>query len=187
MNMKAKILFFASIFSLVTLLAPLKIHAQQQASGSSASFNDVLSIRVQDQRAKILKAYLVAHNSPLADYSDVFVAQADLYDLDWRFLVAISGVESTFGQQVPGCPNAWGWNIYGGHIYCFNSYDEAIRTISKEMKERYIDNWHATTVDQVGAYYAASPTWSSRVTYFMHDIDRFAATVPTNDPLPISL
>lgn len=184
--MKAKALFFAfSILTTITLLFPFKIQAQEQASGSSATLSSLLITRGNDTRAKILKKYLEQYDSPLADYATVFVSQADLYHLDWRLVAAISGVESTYGKAVP-CTNAWGWNIPDAqHIFCFNSYDEGIRIISRDLRRKYIDTWGANDVWRIGRIYAASPTWAQRVTYFMNDIQDFALS--QNTPLSISL
>ncbi|HEX7042022.1 MAG TPA: hypothetical protein VF189_02130 [Patescibacteria group bacterium] len=184
--MKAKLFIFAFlILSTISLLIPQKTHAQEQASGSSATLSSLLVERGQDHRAEILRKYLEKHDSPLAQYADVFVSQADLYQLDWRFVAAISGVESTFGKAVP-CTNAWGWNIPNKeHIYCFGSYDEGIRTISKTLREKYINEWGEDTIYSIGRSYAASPTWASRVNYFMNDMQDFA--ISQNQPLSISL
>lgn len=183
--MKAKTLLFAfAILTFLTLLNPFKVQAQEQASGSSATLNDILIARGNDHRAEILRKYLEMHDSPLSPYAQTFVAQADLYHLDWKFLVAISGVESTFGKAVP-CTNAWGWGVYGSHTYCFDSYDNAIRTISKDLREKYIDKWGADDVYSIGRMYASSPAWADHVVYFMNDIDSFA--VSQNVPLSISL
>lgn len=132
-----------------------------------------------DSRVKVLRHFLQSFNSPLAPFADTFVKEADENDLDWRFVAAISGVESTFGREIPyNSYNAWGWGIYGNNVIRFNSYDEAIKTISKGLKENYIDAWGANDVYQVGRFYAASPTWSQRVVYFMQKVDEFALNNP---------
>lgn len=113
------------------------------------------------------------------------MAQADMYHIDWRLLVAISGVESTFGKAVP-CTNAWGYNIYGDNMRCFDSYPDAIRIISQDIRFKYMDTWNATDVYSIGHIYAASPTWAHRVTFFMNQIQAFSLR-PENQPLPISL
>lgn len=177
--MKAKIILFALILFSTILTLPQKAQAQTQAAGSSASFSNVLLKRVTDNRAHMLQMYLEAHNSPLAPYADVFVNQADLYHIDWRLVAAISGVESTFGNAVP-CTNAWGWGIYTNHMYCFNSYPEAIQTISHDLRTKYIDQWGATSVWDIGRVYAASPTWAARVLYFMNDIQNYYDQHNTN-------
>lgn len=181
--MKTKIGIFVFTLLLLILSTTTKIQAQEKASGSSATFSTINDQVVVDTRAKVLKAYLDKYNSPLAPFAQDFVTQADAYHLDWKLLVAISGVESTFGKAEP-CINAWGYNIYGDTTRCFESYPDGIKTISQDIRNKYINKWGVTDVNSLGAIYAASPTWSSRVLYFMDQIDAFALA---NQPLPISL
>lgn len=182
--MKTKI-FFVFMLLLITSILPQKIQAQEKASGSSATFQAILASRAADTRVATLQKYLASQDSPLTPYAADFVQQADLYNIDWKLLVAISGVESTFGKAVP-CTNAWGFGIYGDQTLCFNTYDDAIRTISKALRTQYMNQWGATDVYSIGHLYAASPTWADRVTYFMNQIQAFALQ-PENQPLSISL
>lgn len=161
------------------------VYAQKEA-GASAVPASLSTEEQQDYRVKILKEFLDQYNSPFADKAAVFVREADKNNIDWRLLVAISGVESTFGQQIPyNANNAWGWGIYGDNMIRFATWDEAITTISKELRERYINQWGAQDVYQIGKFYAASPTWAQRVDYFMQKIDSFALKNPKH--LSISL
>ena len=155
------------------LLLPKSASAETKIARQSASL--IRQANPEDtRREEVLEGYLKKFNSPLAPHAAVFVKQADIYSLDWRLLVAISGVESTFAMRYPyNSNNAWGWGIYGDNMIVFNSWEEAITTISKELKVRYIDGWKAQDVYQIGRYYAASPTWAQRVAYFMNDIERF--------------
>ncbi|QQG40646.1 MAG: glucosaminidase domain-containing protein [Candidatus Levyibacteriota bacterium] len=159
----------------------------QKSAGSSAVSIVTLPEQEEDARVKILKKYLEKYNSPLVNYASVFVAEADKNNIDYRLLVAISGVESTFGQQIPNNSyNAWGWGIYGDNMIRFSSWNEAIATISGELRQKYINQWGAKDVYQIGRFYAASPTWASRVNYFMEKINAFALKNP-GQSLPISL
>ncbi len=155
------------------LFLPQPVFAETKIARNSASLVRPEN-REETRREVTLQEYLKQYNSPLAPHAAVFVKQADTYSLDWRLLVAISGVESTFAKQYPyDSHNAWGWGIYGDNMIVFQSWEEAIATISKEIRERYIDGWKAQDVYQIGRYYAASPTWAQRVDYFMHDIEAF--------------
>lgn len=169
---------FAVLFAAVT---PSPILAFELKSKTVSARLDGEAIFVSaDHRAKVLKAYLATYNSPLADNAETFVRAADAHELDYRLVAAISGVESTFGKQLPNNSyNAWGWGIYGDNVIRFSSYDEVIKTISKELRERYIDEWKADDVYKIGRYYAASPTWASRVDYFMEDMQKFELSNPT--------
>lgn len=163
------------IFLTTSLIFPQITLAQKAAGSSAISIAQNPEVET-DNRGKILKAYLTSHNSPLTSSSDTFVKTADKYNLDWKLVAAISGVESTFGQQIPhNSYNAWGWGIYGDHRIYFGSWDEGIETISKGLRENYIDKWGADDVYEIGRSYAASPTWAQRVTYFMEKIDTFAS------------
>lgn len=134
-----------------------------------------------DNRAKVLAEFLTQYDSPLAVNASDFVASADKHNLDWRFVAAISGVESTFGKQIPyNSYNAWGWGIYGDNMITFPSYAVAIETISEALRTRYMNKWGATDVYQIGKFYAASPTWAKRVVYFMEKMKAYELQSPEN-------
>lgn len=186
MNVKNFFISFL-LLSLLTIFTPSAL-AEERSSDTSANFQQILQAKGVDVRAKILQGYLEAHNSPMAPYASVFVQSADAYNLDWKLVPAIAGVESTFGQAEPtNCYNGWGYGIYGNNTLCFASYTEAIQTISQALREKYMDTWGATDVYSIGHIYAASPTWATHVTYFMNDIEAYRESVEYNQPLPISL
>lgn len=175
------------LLTLLTLFTPQAL-AEEKFSNSSANFAAILKTKVSDPRVKLISSYLEKYNSPLAPYAGTFVREADRYNIDWRLVVAISGVESTFGKAEPtGCNNGWGYGIYGNNMLCFNSYNDAIHTISQALREKYLDKWGASDVYSIGHLYAASPTWADRVTYFMNDIDAYKSSLDDNKPLSISL
>lgn len=185
--MKVKNLLISFLLlTLLTLFTPTAL-AEEKLSGSSANFAAILKTRVGDNRAKVLQKYLEKYDSPLAPYATVFVSDADEYNIDWRLVPAIAGVESTFGKAHPAnCNNDWGYGIYGNNMLCFFSYYEAIHTVSQALREQYMNKWGATDVYSIGHLYAASPTWADRVTYFMNDIQAFKDE-SDNQTLPISL
>ena len=187
MNVKNLLLSFLLLFTLL-IITP-KTYAEEKSSDSSANFSKIIaSMKASDGRAKVLKAYLERYNSPLAPYAKTFITAADQYNLDWRLVAAISGVESTFGKAEPvDCYNGWGFGIYGTQTLCFPTYREAIFTISKSLRQQYMDKWGAADVYAIGHYYAASPTWASRVSYFMADMENYRQTLEYNQPLSISL
>ncbi|HZQ29569.1 MAG TPA: hypothetical protein VFA93_00610 [Patescibacteria group bacterium] len=175
-NSVTKILPF--IFVLSLLFTPFAF-AEEKASASSAKINSIKENKLSDQRVKILRDYLRQYNSPLVEYSSSFVKYADEYNLDWRLVAAISGVESTFGQQIPyGTYNGWGWGIYGDNRIYFKSWDEGIKTVSEGLRTNYLNRWGAQDVYQIGRLYAASPTWAYRVDYFMGKIQDFSLRNP---------
>ena len=176
------------LLAFIVLLCSNKLAlAVEKASQSSAVLVSKKPESKLDNRASVIEAYLKKYDSPLTPNAHTFVTSADKYDLDYRLLVAISGVESTFGKEIPpNSFNAWGWGIYGDNRINFSSFDGAIETISKALREQYINKWNAGDVYQIGRIYAASPTWAQRVDYFMNKIQAFEVNNP-DLILPISL
>lgn len=170
------VLVFFSLF----LSSPPVSYAVEKNAGSSAKLATKSAEIAYDKRIRILKEFLRTYDSPLTLHSESFIKFADTYQLDYRLLAAISGVESTFGKQLPEKSyNAWGWGIYEDHMIYFKSFDEGVETISKALREDYINAWKAKDVYQIGRFYAASPTWAQRVVYFMNKIEQFAQQKPS--------
>ena len=133
-----------------------------------------------DTRVSKLTSYLAYQNSLLTAEASHFVAEADRLNLDWKFVAAISGVESTFGKFTPtGSYNGWGWGIPTGAQWgvAFKDWKEGITSVSEGLRYNYIDKG-AVTIEQIGRIYAASPTWSWKVRFFMDQIQSFAPIRP---------
>ncbi|MBN1169298.1 glucosaminidase domain-containing protein [Candidatus Woesebacteria bacterium] len=164
-----KIISIAIIWVIVYLSCTShNTYAYEYMVTSSASFKKDGSEYSFDPRIVILKNFLTSHNSPLSDHAVDFVSIADTYGLDWRFVPAITGVESTFGKRIPyNSYNAYGWN--SGDYY-FDSWEHSIEHVSKFLKENYIDDG-LTSIDQIARRYAASPDWAWKVKYFQEKID----------------
>lgn len=159
-----------SVFMLI--LSASKVSAEVYVAGSSATLKK--SQANSDYRVRILKAYLSKHNSPLADYAGYFVATADKYNIDWRLLPAISGVESTFAKRIPyNSYNAYGW---ANGAYKFKSWEDSIEIVSKTLKEKYIDRG-APSISKIARRYAPpSSTWAGKVKFFMKKIEPLPLT-----------
>lgn len=178
-----QIVIFLSL--LIFVLQSKFIAYAQVHSGSSAELKLDLSNKESDMRVDTLREFLAKYNSPLASLATVLVENADKYNLDWRLVAAISGLESSFGREIPSNSfNGWGWGIYGNNVIRFSSWEEGIQTVSQGLRERYIDKG-ATDIYSIGRIYAASPTWASRITYLMEKITQFQLQNPKS--LPISL
>lgn len=130
--------------------------------------------RDRDYRVATLAKFLKEYGSPLTPYSYDFVRFADTYNLDWRLVPAITGVESTFGKRIPtNSYNAYGW---ANGAYSFNSWEEGIEVVSKTLREDYI-NRGAKSLNKIARRYAPpSSTWAWKVNYFMRKIDPLSLT-----------
>lgn len=121
-----------------------------------------------DYREQTLYNFLTKRKSPLAVYTRDFIEIADKYNLDYRFLPAIAGLESSWGQALlQNSHNPFGWG--GGRIY-FKSFPEAFVAVAQGIRTRYVPTGKVTP-QLVGPTYAATPTWASRVTGFMVQIE----------------
>ncbi len=184
--MKRLILFFLLVL-ILSFVSPKSALAKEKAAGTSAVLASINEATPEDTRVKTLRKYLEKYNSPLAPHAKTFVANADKYDLDWKFVAAISGLESTFGQQIPyNSYNGWGWGVYGDNVINFTSWDQGIDTVSQGLRVRYIDGWGAKDIWEIGAIYASSPTWAVRVQSFMNQIEAYRLRNP-QDTLSISI
>ena len=169
------------IFAIILLLVFSKgvALATEPASRSSAALIEISAVKPTDERVRALESYLERYNSPLAPYASDFIENADKYQLDWKLLPAIAGLESGFGKQIPPYSyNAWGWGIYGNSVLRFASWSEAISTISKGLREGYLRDNPESNPYMIGPTYAASPTWAVRVDGFMASIEAYSLKDP---------
>ncbi len=169
------------IFSVLTFILFLSFQPINLVSAANENrVVDGVEAKKLDKRAEILAAYLTQYDSPLQYHAQDFIDAANQYNLDWRLVASIAGVESTFGKHIPGGFNGWGWGVYGTQAIFFNSWTEAIFTISKGLRENYINKGY-TEPYSINKIYAASPTWGSRVSYFMQDLENFASKFPQDN------
>ncbi|MCR4305823.1 MAG: hypothetical protein NUV73_01940 [Candidatus Daviesbacteria bacterium] len=172
--MTKKITFFLLVVLLLNFPS-LSLTGKAQAGKLVVENTEINLIEAKklDYRAEILSNYLAKYNSPLQYHAQDFIDAADTYQLDWKMMPAIAGVESTFGKFIPGGYNGWGWGVYGTQAIYFTSWRDAIFTISKGLREGYLDKG-LTDPYSMNRVYAASPTWGMKVSYFMNDIEKFA-------------
>lgn len=160
-------------FLIILILAEFGFSAQPalaQTASDAASSAVLKSTQIQpDSRVGKLTIFLKKYSSPLASYAGEFVSAADTYDLDWRLVPAITGVESTFGRQIPARSfNAYGWN---NGAFKFKSWENSIWQVSAALRENYL-NKGTDNIWKIGRRYAPpSPTWAGRVIRFMAQIE----------------
>ncbi len=156
----------------VYLQAGGQAHALQITSARLQPIHTLAEVKPNHE--KILQDFLEEKNSPLAPHARDFIDAAEKNNLDWKLVVSISGVESYFGRRIPyESYNGWGWGVYGDNVINFASWTDAIETISASIKTKYMDKWDATTVEEIGAIYAADPNWSKKVRNFMNQIETY--------------
>jgi hypothetical protein len=127
------------------------------------------NVYFSDGRVANLKSFFRKYNSPLYDYADLIVKVSDKYKFDYRLLPAIAMQESNLCRYIPeDSHNCWGWGIYGDKITKFSSYEEAIETVARGIKEQYIDKGYITASKIMEKYTPSSNgSWAHGVNTFL--------------------
>lgn len=162
-----KKIIFLLLFLLVQAADPCAVLAKEAGiSGVTSSKN--WSEDDPDYRRLQLYLFLKENNSLLADFSDVFIDAADEWNIDWRLLPAIAGLESGFGKRmIDGTYNAYGW---AGGYYPFFSWNHSIAYVSKNLREKYY-NRGLNTPGKIGLVYAPpNPNWGNLISSIMNKI-----------------
>ena len=147
-----------------------RVYAPLEINDFPTVFSEVI---VDDARIEIVRNYLQKNKSPLLPHADVLVNTADKYGLDYRLLPAIAQKESGLCRVIPPeSHNCWGWGIHSKGTLMFDNYPEAIETVAKGLKEKYIDLGYVTP-DQIMKKYAHpdSTTWADGVKMYMAQLD----------------
>ena len=142
---------------------------QVYASLPSSFPNVSVEVESADARVEIIRQYLAEFYSPLEPHANFIVETADKYSLDHRLLPAIAQKESNLCKRIPeGSYNCWGWGIHSQGTLKFDSYDEGIETVSRGLRENYIDKGYTTLEEIMSKYTPLSPgTWADGVANFM--------------------
>jgi len=148
---------------------------------SNTSKTGVSRFLTVDPRILAMNKFLTDYHSPMAQYANVFVTEADRYGLDWRLVASISGVESAFGNIVPGgdSNNAWGWrginkNANGWSV--FATWPDGIKEITRGLSEGYGITLTPFEIEPAYCPPCAEGTahvWANTVTRFMRELDYY--------------
>jgi hypothetical protein len=125
-----------------------------------------------DARGEIIKDYLSYYNSPLLPYAYLIVNTADKYGIDFRLTTAIAQQESNLCKNYPeGTYNCWGWGIHSRGTLAFSSFEEAIETVTKGLKEDYLDKG-LLTPDAIMTKYTplSNGSWAFGVDKFLNEL-----------------
>jgi len=84
-----------------------------------------------DVRSSALRKFFVTLNCPLAPVAEIFVAEADSHNLDWRLLPSLAVIETGGGRASRG-NNIFGWN--NGHA-SFPTLGAAIHQVARTLSD----------------------------------------------------
>ncbi|MDP2585752.1 MAG: hypothetical protein Q8P29_02640 [Candidatus Levybacteria bacterium] len=174
------ILLFVSIIYFLFLSYDSKSHNglisqnpnRQVAFAALPSAENVLgdSIVFNDARIEMVRQFFAKYSSPLEPYAQNIVADADKYGLDYRLLPAIAMQESNLCKKIiTDSYNCWGFGIYGKKVTRFESFPEAIDTVTKTIATNYVAGG-LDTPEEIMKKYTPSNNgdWAYSVNYFMN-------------------
>lgn len=178
-----------TLILVIALLITIAIFPKNTFAATSAASSAALTPEIKpkgvDLRVQALGNVLNRYKSILGPYAGSYVASADKYNVDWKLLPSIAGLESTFGRAyIEGTYNVYGWG--SGRIY-FKSWEDGIDEINSKLRSNYMDKWGAQNVWEIGPIYAESPTWAVRVNSFMTEIDNEYFALSTKESLKLNL
>lgn len=128
----------------------------------------------EDARPEIIKGFLSSYKSPLTPYSNFIVETADKYGIDWKLLPAIAMKESGLCKIIPDeSYNCWGWGIHSAGTLRFDSYEEGIETVSKGIREYYVNIGLVTIEEIMSKWIPHSPNgaWAEGVRLYMTEMN----------------
>ena len=144
------------------------------AFDATPSDQNLINIQVNSSDIRVEKLYYFfsLYNSPLKNYVQQLITDADKYGLDYRFLPAIAMQESGgCAKIIANSYNCWGWGITKTKTTKFSSFSEAIYSISRQFAHNYYDRGLNTPESVANIYNPATPqAWASHVEYFMNQI-----------------
>src|SRR3989344_8630596 len=181
-------LVFLWFLAVPVTIATLAISLQYQGAGKKASISQpitvsydttgpntiegqVLAVKIEDMRPYIVEDFL--KNTALESHSEFIVKTADKYSIDYRLIPAIAMKESGGGNASPsGSYNAWG---FGNGSTQFTSWESAIESVAKTLKEKYIDRGMVTP-DEIMPVYAppqmyTGGKWAKDINFFFSQIE----------------
>lgn len=150
-----------------------RLNGGRAVKTAQARLIDAQIKKSREERIEALEKFFTELKSPLKASSETFVDVADKYNLDYRLLPAISCMESTCGKfLIEGSYNPFGWGIYGRNAVYFKSYDEAIETVARGIKDNYLSRG-LNTPEKIAPVYTPPNyvNWRNGVNYFISRID----------------
>lgn len=185
------IVIFSSLISLISLPQTEGLKTDYNKNdGSVLSYTDTKPVHVlsalptydldttvsvdpSDARPELIRLYLEFYRSPLAYLSHYIVQVSDNYGLDYRLLAAIAQQESNLCKTIPeDSYNCWGWGIHSKGILKFATFEEAIETVAKGLKEEYLDKGYRNPEEIMSKYTPMSQgSWAFGVSHFMEEME----------------
>lgn len=136
------------------------------------------SVIAGDARTLLLERFLKNNGSPMTEYANLIVQEADKYGFDFRLLPAIAMCESNLGKRVPlkAGFNPFGIAVYTGALEgkTFDSWNNAITWVSEYISDRFYSQGvtSLTDIEKTWAPPAVENgnSWANCVQFFENSI-----------------
>jgi hypothetical protein len=179
--------------SVMFLTTPWKIKPVQQDkypiyASTPLTLKDMnYSIYTRDSRAQKINAVFKEYKCPLEGLGEVFVYEADKYNIPWWLVASVSFQESSCGKKTPEPSglesyNAWGWAVYGDNVQTFDNWVRGIETVSEYMSERFYQKGITEPCDIMKTYTPPSQgSWCEGIKYFGDQIQNYTSSEKSPD------
>jgi len=130
-----------------------------------------------DPRIEKVERFLKKYNSPMASEAKTFVIAGDVFKIDYKLLVAMAGVESTFGKHTPSCApfNPFGWKSYSSPcgFYRFQDFKESINHVAQRISSmpvygQFRESGSLTELQQI--YNGEEGSWTKNIIFFIEKL-----------------
>jgi len=169
---------FAFVFTSGTRVS--KTWAKETEMSQSASKEKPITSNDENEMRKSkLVSFLKKHQSPFIEEIDEIISVSQNCGVKPELMIAISGVESTFGQNYPvWSNNPLGWGIYGNQILSFPSLGKAFEAAACGIAQKYPADIQEN-IERLGVIYnGVTPTaWSSKIRFFLKKIEESSPNV----------
>lgn len=132
------------------------------------------TIKSSDSTPIVIERYLKRYGSPMFPHSEAILSAAFRYDVSPQLIVAIAQQESNLGKKSPeNCYNAWGWAIHERGTKCFESWDEAIETVTRGIAENYCAKGYCDDPCEMMKKYTpkSNGSWCAGVNQFLREME----------------
>lgn len=131
--------------------------------------SSLVTVETADARVESLEEFFKKYDSPLKGHGQLIVDEADKHNLDYKLLPAIAMKESTLCKKTPkNSYNCWGFGIYGKKVTRFESYEEAIKTVTETLSKKYIQLGYEEPEEIMKKYTPSSDgSWADGVNFVM--------------------
>ncbi len=131
------------------------------------------TIKAEDSTLIIIENYLKRYHSPLFPFAQNIVEAAQNAGVDPKLIVAIAQQESNLGKTSPeNCFNAWGWGIHAKGTKCYNSWPEAIVSVTNGIAQDYCAKGYCDDPCVMMSKYTprSNGSWCAGINHFLSDM-----------------